>query len=124
MTDEDVEKWEFERDLARAIQDPEDRRKACEKVYDHRDRLMMTCIAHQSGRVKEIKEKQTAIDTKVDSLGKRIQPLEKHHKEVEEAKLKFKGAKFGFGLAMLLVGKFGWDAINAIWQAITNGLPH
>lgn len=119
MTDEDVRNWEIERDIARSIQDPDDRRKACEKVYDHRDRLMMTCIAHQSGRVKEIKERQSSIDAKVDSLNSRMKPLEAHNKEVQEAKLKFSGAKFGFGLAMILVGKFGWDAINSIWTAIT-----
>lgn len=98
MTDEDVKNWEIERDIARAIKDPEDRRRACEKVYDHRDFLMMTCIAHQSGRVKEIKERQGAIEEKVDSLGSRIVPLEKHKKKADENALKLDGVKIAFSI--------------------------
>lgn len=52
MTDEQIEAWKVERDMARAIENEADRAKALETAYDHRDEMMMTCISHQSGRVK------------------------------------------------------------------------
>lgn len=54
MTDEQIEQWKVEREIARAINDPESRRAALEKVYDHRDEMQMQCIAHQSRRQKEM----------------------------------------------------------------------
>lgn len=54
MTKKQIKDWKVERDIARAINDEEDRRIAVQKVYDHRDDMMMKCIAHQSNRVKEI----------------------------------------------------------------------
>ena len=53
MTDDDIQDWIFKRDLARAIENPKDREIALRKVYDDKDRMMMTCIAHQSKRGKE-----------------------------------------------------------------------
>jgi hypothetical protein len=54
MTEKQIKDWKVERDIARAIKDEDDRRIAVQKVYDHRDDMMMECIAHQSNRVKEI----------------------------------------------------------------------
>lgn len=54
MTDAQIEQWKVERGIARAIADPESRRVALEKVYDHRDEMQMQCIAHQSRRQKEM----------------------------------------------------------------------
>lgn len=54
MTDDQIGAWKVERDMARAIENEADRNKALQTAYDHRDEMMMTCIAHQSGRVKEI----------------------------------------------------------------------
>lgn len=54
MTEKQIKDWKVERDIARAIKYEEDRRIAVQKVYDHRDDMMMECIAHQSNRVKEI----------------------------------------------------------------------
>lgn len=54
MTDDQISAWKVERDMARNIENEADRNKALQTAYDHRDEMMMTCIAHQSGRVKEI----------------------------------------------------------------------
>jgi excinuclease UvrABC helicase subunit UvrB len=54
MTDDQISAWKVERDMARAIENETDRNKALQTAYDHRDEMMMTCIAHQSKRVKDI----------------------------------------------------------------------
>lgn len=54
MTEEQIKNWKTERNIARAIKDEESRSIALRAVYDHRDDMMMECIAHQSSRVKEI----------------------------------------------------------------------
>lgn len=54
MTDDQIEQWKVEREIARAIADPDSRKAALEKVYDHRDEMQMQCIAHQSRRQKEM----------------------------------------------------------------------
>lgn len=53
MNDEQIAQWMVERDMARAIENEADRNKALQTAYDHRDEMMMTCIAHQSKRVKD-----------------------------------------------------------------------
>ena len=53
MTDEQIAAWMEERDMARGIENEADRNVALQKCYDHRDKMMMTCIAHQSKRGKE-----------------------------------------------------------------------
>lgn len=65
MTDDQISAWKIERDMARAIENESDRNKALQTAYDHRDEMMMTCIAHQSGRVKE--------------QGKQIEDIMQHH---------------------------------------------
>lgn len=53
MNDAQIAQWMVERDMARAIENEADRNKALQTAYDHRDEMMMTCIAHQSKRVKD-----------------------------------------------------------------------
>lgn len=53
MNDDQIAQWMVERDMARAIENEADRNKALQTAYDHRDEMMMTCIAHQSKRVKD-----------------------------------------------------------------------
>lgn len=65
MTDEQIKAWKVERDMARAIDNENDRNKALQTAYDHRDEMMMTCIAHQSKRVKD--------------QGKQIEGIMQHH---------------------------------------------
>lgn len=61
MTDTQIRDWKRERDIARAIPDDKSRTEALQKVYDHRDDMMMECIAHQSDRVKEIMKDHNAM---------------------------------------------------------------
>lgn len=65
MTDEQIKQWMVERDMARAIENEADRNKALQTAYDHRDEMMMTCISHQSKRVKD--------------QGKQIDEIMQHH---------------------------------------------
>lgn len=65
MTDDQIRAWKVERDMARAIENEADRNKALQTAYDHRDEMLMTCIAHQSGRVK--------------AQGKQIEDIMQHH---------------------------------------------
>lgn len=65
MNDEQIAQWMVERDMARAIVNEDDRQIALQTAYDHRDEMMMTCIAHQSKRVKD--------------QGKQIDNIMKHH---------------------------------------------
>ena len=65
MNDEQIAQWMVERDMARAIETEADRNKALQTAYDHRDEMMMTCIAHQSKRVKD--------------QGKQIADIMQHH---------------------------------------------
>jgi hypothetical protein len=65
MTDEQIAQWRVERDMARAIENEADRNKALQTAYDHRDEMMMICIAHQSKRVKD--------------QGEQIEDIMQHH---------------------------------------------
>lgn len=65
MNDDQIRAWKVERDMARAIENEADRNKALQTAYDHRDEMMMTCIAHQSLRVKD--------------QGKQIEDIMQHH---------------------------------------------
>lgn len=85
MTDEQIQQWKVERDIARGIKDPDERHAALEKVYDHRDEMQMTCIAHQSMR-----QKKLVAD--VEDLKAKIAPLQKDHEEYQQKKAEAKGA--------------------------------
>lgn len=61
MTDQQIKDWKHERDMARAIKNEADRAVALQDCYDHRDEMMMTCIAHQSERVKLIMKDHNAM---------------------------------------------------------------
>lgn len=61
MTEKQIRDWKRERDIARAIADDESREKALQEVYDHKDDMIMECIAHQSDRVKLIMKDHDAM---------------------------------------------------------------
>lgn len=61
MTEDQIAQWKKERDIARAISDEASRGVALQEVYDHRDDMMMECIAHQSDRVKMILKDHDAM---------------------------------------------------------------
>lgn len=84
MTDNQITQWQTERDIARAIKDPEERRNALEKVYDHRDEMQMKCIAHQSGRVKDLLSDVATIKAE-------LKPIKSQYNELEVKKIEARG---------------------------------
>lgn len=93
MTDDQIKDWKHERNMARAIKNDADRAVALQDCYDHRDEMMMTCIAHQSKRVKIIMEDHDAM---VES-----------HKMYQAQLLKEKGEKEGY---KKIIAFFKWLA--------------
>jgi hypothetical protein len=105
MTEDQIDQWKEERDIARAISDDASRGVALQKVYDHRDDMMMECIAHQSDRVKMILKDH---DDMVES-----------HKIFCRERAERAGAKklwdiIKYVLAMLLSGGGGAALMNAL----------
>lgn len=105
MTEDQIEQWKKERDIARAISDDASRGVALQEVYDHRDDMMMECIAHQSDRVKMILKDHDAM---VES-----------HKIFCRERAERAGAKklldiIKYVLAMLLSGGGGAALMNAL----------
>ena len=100
MTEDQIKQWKRERDIARKIEDPESRRKALEEVYDHRDEMQMTCIAHQANRIKQCLENNIETErnvsemrTEIKSLRDEMKPLKETDKEFREAKIEARGMK-------------------------------
>jgi hypothetical protein len=86
MTDEQIASWMIERDMARAIENEADRNKALQTAYDHRDEMMMTCIAHQSKRVKDQGEQ-------IDNIMEHHNAMVKSHKAFQSMIAKEKSEK-------------------------------
>lgn len=99
MTEKQIKDWKVERDIARAIKDEEDRRIAVQKVYDHRDDMMMECIAHQSTRVKEIMKDHA--------------DMVKSHLQYKEERAERRGAKKMLAIIKWLVAITGSGAGGA-----------
>lgn len=100
MTVEQIEQWKRERDIARAIKDPNERVIALEKVYDHRDDLQMECIQHQAERVKTSLRNDAVLNAKLDKMGARVDAVEKDlvplndtNEELKAWKLRAQGAQ-------------------------------
>ena len=91
MTDEQREQWRRERDIARQIPDQLSRDAALMKVYDHRDDLMMECIAHQGARGKLALEKIDKLDGRVGVIEEKVAPLEATAKDYRENKIRGEG---------------------------------
>lgn len=103
MTDDQIKNWKVERDIARGIHDPEERRIALEKVYDHRDEMQMTCIAHQSVRVKSLQANMAEVK-------RDIMPLKKTCNEIETKKIEARGA-LKFAGILSTIAKIGGGAL-------------
>lgn len=99
MTDEQIKNWKRERDIAREIADEDSRKKALEQVYDHRDEMMMECIAHQSNRVKEI------MKDHADML--------KSHKQYQEERAEMRGIKKALNMMKWIAAVGGSGGIGA-----------
>lgn len=104
MTDEQIAQWKTERDIARAISDDESRSVAMQKVYDHRDEMMMTCIAHQSARTK-------GLVSDVAQLKKDMEPVKETDREFREMKVKKSGFMLAVSVAKYVVAMGGGAAL-------------
>lgn len=93
MTEEQIKNWKVERDIARAIKEEESRTIALQSVYDHRDDMMMECIAHQSNRVKEIMKDHA--------------DMVKSHLLYKEERAERRGAKKMLGIVKWLIAILG-----------------
>lgn len=102
MTDQQIKQWKAERDIARSIKDPEERRNALEKVYDHRDEMQMECIAHQSGRVKDLVSDMITVKAV-------LKPIKEQYDEIEIKKIEARGA-FKFFKFLKVVAALGGGA--------------
>lgn len=92
MTDEQISKWKERRDHARGIEDENARKVALEMVYDERDDMEMSCIAHQSLRSKEAIVKIDAIDSRLEKVETALPPLKATCKDYSDNKLRGEGA--------------------------------
>ena len=81
MNDDQIAQWLVERDMARAIENEADRNKALQTAYDHRDEMMMTCIAHQGDRVKLIMKDHNDM-VQSHKTFQAMLAAEKHEKEI------------------------------------------
>lgn len=92
MTDEQIEQWKVERDIARRSEKSD----LIQAAYDHRDEMMMTCIAHQSSR-------QKTLIADVAALKEDVKPLKADHAELIAGKERRKGFMMAIKLAKYLV---------------------
>lgn len=113
MTDEQISAWKRERNIAREIKDPEERRIALEKVYDHRDEMQMTCIAHQSKRVKE-------LQGSMSEMKRDIEPMKKTFSEIETKKIEARGAVKMMKVLKIVLQVGGGAALLKFIQAFGN----
>ena len=118
MTDDQIEAWEVERDMARAIKNPEDRQIALQKCYDHRDKMMMTCIAHQSKRSKEQEQK-------IDEIMLHHNAMVKSHQEFQKMIVEEKAEKDAYkkviAIIKWLAALCGGGGIGAVITNIFGG---
>lgn len=119
MTDQQIEDWKKERDIARAIVDPASREVALEKVYDHRDEMQMRCICHQAQRQKEMAIAIAASKRDIDDLKSEIIPLKALNRRAGQWRERVKGAAFLWRLLAVL-GAAGFGAVILRLFNITN----
>lgn len=128
MTDEQIEQWKRERDIARAIEDDKDRSVALQKVYDHRDEMQMRCICHQSRRQKEMVEDIKLLQTEMGTVKHELIPLKALNQRTHDWRERIKGGKAllrilkalgAVGVGAGLAKGIDWSALaRAMSQAI------
>ena len=111
MNDEQIMAWQRERDIARATGD----QKAIQAVYDHRDEMMMTCIAHQSTRSKRMEERLTDVSSKVETMKKEMGPLKETDSEFRKYKERSIGAVWATRLFVAIAGAVGFETLKAVF---------
>lgn len=111
MTDKDIQDWIFKRDLARAIENPKDREIALQKIYDDKDSMMMTCIAHQSKRCKE-------QGAKIDEIMQHHNAMVQSHKTFQSMLTKERNEKEFFkkilSIVKWIIAIFGSGGLGAL----------
>lgn len=124
MTVEQIEQWKRERDIARAIKDPNERAIALEKVYDHRDDLQMECIQHQAERVKTSLRNEAVLNAKLDKMGARVDAVEKDLVPLNETNDELKAWKLRVQGAQLMWKLLRYAAAIGGSSALTYFLSH
>lgn len=124
MTVEQIEQWKRERDIARAIKDPNERAIALEKVYDHRDDLQMECIQHQAERVKTSLRNEAVLNDKLDKMGARVDAVEKDLVPLNETNDELKAWKLRVQGAQLMWKLLRYAAAIGGSSALTYFLSH
>lgn len=120
MTDEQIESWRVEREIARSISDPDERNKALQKVYDHRDEMQMTCIAHQSMRQKEMIVDITELKKMTNDQQKQINKCLETDSEFRRMKERGKGMALGVKIAIAVGSVIGFEALKGLVTALSN----
>lgn len=127
MTDAQIKQWKVERDIARAIKDEEERKKALEKVYDHRDDLQMECIQHQADRIKTCLAKSTNIEAEITELknattNQQVQINKCLETDGEFRRMKEcgKGVALGVKIAIAVGSVIGFEALKGLVTALGN----
>ena len=126
MTDEQIEQWKRERDIARAIEDDKDRSIALQKVYDHRDEMQMRCICHQSRRQKEMIGDIKSLQTEMGTVKHELIPLKAMNRNARAWRERIKGGKLlitivkALGAAGIGAGIAKGVDWNSIMSALTN----
>lgn len=125
MNEQQIRQWKESRDIARAIQDPESRRVALEKVYDQRDEMQMECIAHQAERIKSCLRNHEKVDSDITEIRKdisamktEIKPLKETDEEFRRYKERGKGAVWGVRLSIAVIGIVGFETFKHIVEAV------
>jgi len=93
MTEDQIAQWKRERDIARKIEDPESRKRALEEVYDHRDEMQMTCIAHQANRIKQCLANDIEMERNINDMRSEVKEVKKDMKPLQESDREFREAK-------------------------------
>lgn len=103
MTDEQIAQWIVERDIARKSGNPE----LIQQAMDHKDSLLMTCIAHQSDRVKSIKRDVETMKDDIEVVKKDLIPCKESDAAFRKARERAKGFQLAIQVAKWIVAAGG-----------------
>lgn len=111
MTDKQIAAWMEERDMARGIKDEADRNIALQKCYDHRDKMMMICIAHQGDRIKHIMKDHDDM----------VRSHKEYQEELLERKLQEKNVNKALTAAKYVATILGSSGLGALLMKYIGG---
>lgn len=111
MTEDQIRNWKRERDIARAIQDDDERNRALTAVYDHKDDMMMECIQHQADRVKQGLINDQNIEKEIAKINKDLSPCIESDRDYRKWKLRAEGASIFWKILKYIAAAGGGAAI-------------